>query len=264
MNNDMNNVNGKEKVLSKICKNILGKLKKFFGVKRNIIIVALVVLVLVVLFIGIKFLGNKKENFVLNQAYDVYPDEVRELYANIVSVSCNGDIHFDINVDGGKVDVDKIKKQDLLNYMFSYLDKHNLLEDHIDDGVIKSAQNTLFDNKINLLDDIKSYSYGDHVYNYASGKVNRKGAKCQAQDVKYVTHLYGYYLIDDKLSIDVLVGYEKNNVLYTYDNKEMGEYDGDVSKLSKLMEPASYYTITYTRYDKGKYKLSSIEWKHKS
>ena len=138
------------------------------------------------------------------------------------------------------------------------------MEDHIDDNVIKSVQNTLFDKKINLLGDIKSYSYGDHVYNYASGKVKRKSAKCKTQDVKYVTHLYGYYLVGDKLSINVLVGYEKNNVLYTFDNKEMGEYDGDVSWLSKLMEPASYYTITYTRYDKGKYKLSSIEWKHKS
>ena len=47
-------------------------------------------------------------------------------------------------------------------------------------------------------------------------------------------------------------------------HNDSGEYDGDVKKLTKLMQPASYYRVNYIRYDKNRYKFANIEWKHKS
>ena len=242
--------------------NILDAVKKFFSVKRNIIITAIVILIIIILFI---IFHNKKSNeFVLNEVYDIYPDEVRELYANFVDVSCSGDMHLSINVDSGAYDINHIPKKDLLNYMFSYLDKNGMLADSITDNVIEKVQRQLFNGDVNLLSEIKAFSYGGNIYDYASGKVTKKGSKCEESDVTYVTHLYGYYWKNDKLSIDIMVGYLKDGTLYTYDDKEMGKYDGDASKLSSLMEPASYYRISYIRYDQNKYKLSSVEWRHKS
>ena len=55
----------------------------------------------------------------------------------------------------------------------------------------------------------------------------------------------------------------KDGILYNYNNKKLGEYDGDVSKLSKLTEDTSYYRVNYVK-DNDKFKLVSVEWKNRS
>ena len=242
--------------------NVFAKIKKFFGVKRNLILVLVaLIIVIVLILILIKPTHSK---FALNEIYDVYPEEVRELYSNFVSVSCTGDIHFNIEVDKGAVDIEKMSKEDLLNYMFSYMDKNDLLIDIIDDNTIKGVENQLFDKKLNLIDDIKSFSYNGYKYSLSGGKVKREIDKCPESEISYVTHLYGYFYHENRLSIDINVGYLKNGTLYSYDDEPLGEYDGDVTKLLELMQTASYYRATYTRYGENKYKLLNMEWKHKS
>ena len=210
------------------------------------------------------FFKKKPNNYVLNEAYDIYPDEVREIYTNFVDVSCNGDIHFDIDIDKGEVSVADINDKDLLNYMFSYMDKKNLLADKIDNSVIRDVEKNLFNEQLNLLTKIKSFSYNGYTYNISVGNVKREKSECPSQEISYVTHLYGYFWTDEKLSVDIVTGYLKDGILYSFDDKQLGKYDGDVTKLSDLMQPASYYRANYVRYGANKYKLSGIEWHHKS
>jgi hypothetical protein len=77
-----------------------------------------------------------------------------------------------------------------------------------------------------------------------------------------VLHLYGYSGTKE-LSIDVNVAYLKDGVLYDYNDKMLGEYDGDVTKLPKLTSDVSYYRLNYVNKN-GNLKLTSIEWKNKS
>ena len=255
----------------KILTDIIEKIKKILSNKIYLII-TIVVVVLLILAIVLFLLPNKSnsdktsDKYILDKAYDVYPDEVRSVYSNFVDVSCDGDIHFNLDADGGSVDVTKLDNQDLLNYMFSYMEKNSLLTDEIKKNQIKEIERNLFDKKIDIVNKIKSFSYNGYTYNLSGNKVKRVANACSKVEKMYVTHLYGYYLDAEKntLSIDVMAGYLKDGILYTLDDKEMGKYDGDKQKLSTLMEIASYYRASYTRYDKGKYKLASIELKRRT
>ena len=102
-----------------------------------------------------------------------------------------------------------------------------------------------------------------YEYNYNSGKITRKKSNCVKKDIKYVSHLYGYFTNEDNLFMDVNIGYLKDGVLYDLDDNKLGSYDEDISKLSNLMQKASYYRFNYVK-DKDDFKLSKIELKHKS
>ena len=244
---------------------IIKKVRNFFHKFLNRKYLLIGVVFIIVLFVILYFIFFKKDNkkFALNEAYDVYPEEVRELYSNMVEVSCNGDLYVDIKADTGSVDINKINSDSLINYMFSYMDKNNLLNNSIDDGVIKNVEKKLFNDKINLFKQIKAFNYNDYEYNYNSGKITRKKSSCVKKDIKYVSHLYGYFTNGDNLFMDVNIGYLKDGVLYDLDDNKLGSYDEDISKLSNLMQKASYYRFNYVK-DKDDFKLSKIELKHKS
>ena len=242
----------------------LNWLKKFLSIKRNrIISISAVCLALVIILVIILFSRNDNK-FALNEIYDVYPEEVRALYANIVKVSCNGDLHLNLTIDGGKVNVENANKNDLLNYMFSYMDKRGMLDDENLVSVVKNAEKDLFDKKLNLLSEVNSFNYNGNIYDYKNGKITVTKGKCESSDISYVTHLYGFFWDNEKMSMDVNVAYLKNGILYGLDDKKFGEYDGDVSKLPSLTRESSYYRFTYKRNGNNNYKLLSVEWKNRT
>ena len=239
--------------------------KKIFSKKSNIVVALITVIALIAIIVCIVIFASKKikEKFALNEIYKVYPDEVKALYSNVVDVSCNGDLHFDIKVDAGEVKLENMNRDDLLTYIFSYMDKNDLLTDKIDNKTFNDTEAKLFDKKLNLINDVNSYPYKEYVYSHDNDKITRKKGECKTT-TKNISHLHGYFWDKNLLSVDIDVAYLKEGNLYTFDDKKLGEYNGkDASKLSNLMQEASYYRINFTK-DDNNYKLVSIEWKRKS
>ena len=251
-----------KKDFKKIIGNIFNKIKVF--VTKNIKIISIIITVIIVVSLILLIVFKRRaEKFALNEIYDVYPEEVRALYANMVSVSCGGDWHLDINTDGGVRSITNLDKKNLVDYLFSYLDKQGALEDTINMNVFEAAQKTLLDGDISLEDVINKYQYGDYQYTVVKRNIVRtKKGECK-NDPKMVLHLYGYFWKDNKLSMDVNTAYLKDGVLYNYKDQKLGEYDGDVSKLQSLTENTSYYRFNFIK-DGGKYKLTSVEWKNRT
>ena len=222
----------------------------------------LFIIIGIVMLIGVTlFITTKKDKFALNDIYNFYPAEVRELYSNLVDVSCSGDFHLDIGLDAGPKKVSEIDEKDLLNYMFSNLDKEEKLKDKFDIALINYAKKRLFYDDIKLFYKIKTYNHGNYEYQLDGRTITRKVRKCTS-DNTYVLHLYGYSdNKKDRLSMDVNVGYLKDGILYDYHDNELGKYDGDVSKLPNLMINTTYYRFIYYRKN-GTLKLDSVE--HKS
>lgn len=241
-------------------KKILNKIFSIFKKKKNRIILYAVIGVVVIILLIIIF-AKKNDKFALNDIYNFYPEEVRNLYSNLVDVSCYGDFHLEIALDGGAKKISEMKNEELLDYMFSNLDKEGKLKDKFDIALINDAEKRLFNDDIKTFDEIKTYNYGNYEYKIDGRTITRKVRKCTS-DNNYVLHLYGYSdNKKDRLSMDVNVGYLKDGILYDYYDNELGEYDGDVSKLPKLMTNTTYYRFTYYRKN-GTLKLDSVE--HKS
>lgn len=227
---------------------------------KKIFIIGIIILIVIIFIL---LFGKKNNRFVLDAIYDVNPDEIKELYSNMVNVSCKRDLSFDIEIDTGEKDISEISSTNLLDYMFSYMDKHNLLNDKITTSTINKIEDELFDEKLKLVKSIKNYQYGDYVYNVESNKIIRKKNKCNNYNTEYVTYLYAYSYESNELSIYVNLAMLNDGMLYDFGNKKLGKYSGQVADLAKLTEDSSYYILRYDK-DKNKYKLRSVEWKNKS
>ena len=242
--------------------NIVLKIKEFFSKRKRIAVAALCFVILLLVILILIFGNHNKRKFALNEIYEVFPEDVKKLYSNIVEVSCSGDLHFDIELNSGKKKIEDINKNDLINYMFSYLDKNGLLTDNIEKSLINKTIGELFAEKVDLIDEIKDYSYGNYTYNYSKDNIGREKSECKS-DIKYVSHLFGYSYNKNELSIDVNVAYLNDGILYNFEDEKLGEYNGEASKLFELTKNTSYYRLNYIK-RKGIYKLSSIEWKSRT
>ncbi len=248
-------------------KKALDKIKKWFknfiSKKRNVY-ATIGVIGVILIAVLIVSLVKKDNDFALDPAYDIYPEEVRELYANLVNVSCTGDFHLNIEPDSGEVALNKIDKEALIAYLFSYLDKNAKLEDKMDMGLINRTQKELFMEDVKLFSGIKTYNYDNYEYTIKGSNITRKVRKCES-DVTYVTHLYGYShnANKDKLSMDVSAAYLKDGILYDYDNNELGEYNGDATNLTELTKKATYYRFVFYKKDGG-FRLFSVEHKKRT
>ncbi len=263
LNNKLKSVKKDNKVLSNKKKSDNDFIKKIMDNKKKIIMIIVVLIILIILiFLFFKYVINKRKDFVLNEYYNLYPEQVRQLYSNIVDVSCSGDMHFDMAAGDGVKKVGEMNKHNLMDYMFSYLDKNNLLADNMDDKVIKKAEKALFNADFSLLNEISNYNYNGNVYTYKSGKITRKKSECKS-NMQYVTHLYGYSFDSVRLSMDVMAGYVKDGALYDYNDNKLGTYPETISELSKLMEKASYYRLIYVK-DGDDFRLESVEHRKKA
>ena len=221
--------------------------------KKIIIGIGGILLLSVIIILVIVKIRN--DEFVLDKIYSVYPEEVRSLYQNIVDVDCNGDMYFDIEMDK-EYNVNELDNKYLFTYMFSYLDKNKLL-DKIDMDTIRDIESNLFYGNIDI--DINNYSYGNYIYNVSDDNIITKDKYECVKSNNYVSYLYSYMYDYNGLYIDVSIGYEKDGKLYNFDNEELGSYDGDKSKLTSLMNNASYYRLYYVKKN-DMFKLSKIKW----
>lgn len=230
--------------------------KKFEFTKNQLIIIGVIIVILIVVLI-IVISKEKKEKFTLSHIYDVYPEEVRNLYTNMVSVSCGGDLYLDIPSDNAKHNVTDIKHDFLLNYIFSYLDKNDSLNDKMSISDIVYASDKLLASQIDFSKDIKDYQYGNYVYNNDNGVITRRILECSITK-KYISYLHGYSFNPDLLSVDVSMGYLNDGKLYDLFDNLLGEYHETETEFYELFKNSSYYRYNFSK-DGGKYFLQSVE-----
>ena len=240
-------------------KSIVEKIKKFFKVKKNRnVAIAIAAIILIVIIVAIITDKARKNRFALNTIYNVYPEEVRELYSNIVEVSCSGDLHLNISLDTGKVELKDMDKNNLIDYMFSNLDKNNMLSNKMESNIIEKTASKLFYGDINLKELINNYNYNGYIYNVDKKTITRKEDTCKS-DMNYVSDLYGYSYNANELSVDVNIGYLKDGTLYDLADTNIGAYDGDAKQLREMFKSSSFYRFNYVL-DNKVYKLKSVEW----
>ena len=271
---DLSKKNNFPKIMEKIkniCSKIISILRSGFEwlknkfnslTKRNKIIVICVLVAIIIIIWAICSYDKKDNKFALNDIYDIYPEEVKKIFYNMSEVSCTGDIHFDVEISKPATNATALNKKNLLDYVFSTLDKNEELTDKMDASIINNKQKELFATPVDLLADFKEYQYGEYLYTLKGDKITRKKNECKA-DIKYVDYLYGYSWNNNILSMDVNVAYLKDGILYDFADNKLGVYDGDASKLFGLTKLTSYYRINFIR-DGDKYKLTSVEWKNRS
>ena len=244
---------------------VLEFLKKLFNNKRNVIIALIIFFVLLAIIIIVNFIprhndnnnGGDNDKISIDATENVETDDVQKLFSNMINISCNGDWYLDIKADSGKTDASSLKKKVLLNYVFSYLSKNNLL-DKVDKKLINETANDLFLEKIDLYDDIDNFEFGDYVYSSNGGRVNKSAKKC-VKDRVYVDYLYGYSSDSEYMSMDVNVAYLSDGVLYDFADNKLGNYSGNREELdSLLLNSASFYRFNYA-IKNDKYKLASVE-----
>ena len=152
-----------------------------------------------------------------------------------------------------------MEKDNLLMYMFSYMDKNRLLYDGMDTSAFTEVSNRLFGTDI--IKGIKNFSYKDKEYTFGTlpkSKVEISDREC-VNDNNHVGVLGGYSFDENGLYIDVKVGYTQDGKLYDYEDHLLGEYDGNRDKLNSLMMESSHYRFTYVK-NNGNLVLSKLEF----
>lgn len=235
--------------------------------KKNILsqknmIIAVVIIVLITLVIAISLTALKKEedkNNVLNKIVDVSPDDIQIIYRNTTYISCEGDLFLNIKLDSGKINVDQLEDKVLINYVFSLMEKDGLLNFEMDEEIFIESFHKLIDADIDLLSKIKDYKYGEYTYNYNKKKniITRKETGECTSEISYYSEIYGYTFNENLLSVDINIGYIKDDNLYGLDHTLLGEYTQDYS-ITHLFEKSPYYRYNFTKKD-GYYKLNSVE-----
>ena len=227
---------------------------KKIGLKYGMLIIFLASIVIFVLALILHF-ENKHREYMLDSIYDVYPSEVKELYRYLVDANCSGDIKFNVQLDSGNISVKDIDRDNLMDYLFNYLEKKGILEDTIDKKTVNETINKIFTEKVDLIGDIKSYEYDGYVYTYNGKSINRKSSECK-DDIKYISHLYGYGNKENTLYMDIKIGYLKDDTLYELDGKELGKYNNNKEEIFKN---SPYYRVYYVKSING-YKLDKVKY----
>lgn len=238
----------------------MGKIMNFL--KNKIIIISMIIGIVLVVMLVVLLNNEDNSEFKLDPIYDVYPEEVRELYSNTIYVSCMGDLYLGINTDSSEVLIENIEKQYMLNYLFSHMDKYNKLNKNTTIDILNDVENKLFSKKLDLVKYIKDFRYGEYIYNIEENMLVGKKSKCES-DIRYVSRLYGYSFGTEVLSMDVNIGYLKNGILYDLNDNKLGEYDGvNTEILDQLFDGTDYYRYNYIK-DESDFKLKSVGLKNR-
>lgn len=224
--------------------------------KNKVIIIMLIVIMLAII---LAFVLERKDNGVaINSIDNVVPEEVRELYSNIVNVSCLGDLYLGIEYSDDAILVEDIEQKYLINFLFSYLDKHEELDESTTIDIINKTSEKIFYKKIDFVKQINDYKYNKYIYNIKDDVLVRERSKCKS-DIKYVSRLYGYSVGSDMLSMDVNIGYIKDGVLFDLQNNKIGKYDGiNLEILNDLLKDSVYYRYNYIKAGSD-FKLKSVK-----
>lgn len=171
--------------------------KDFFKNRKNLVtLIIIVIAVLAVLLVAIFTKREYKQRFALNPIYDIHPEQVRELYMNMVSVSCVGDLHLDVELGAKAIDVKDMNMVNLLNYAFSNLDKSDKLSDNMEESIVKTVFSDLFYGKLDLTNIINNYQYGDYIYTLTDGVITREEKEC-ISDINMYLNCMGIRIMDN-------------------------------------------------------------------
>ena len=222
--------------------------------KKLAIVCGGVVAFVIILIILITVLNR----YPINKIGKITDADVKELYSNTTEISCTGDLHFDIYSTDEYVPVEEIRNSNLINYLFKYLDRNNLLNDNLTKKIVDQATYKLFYGKIKLFDSIVNFQYGEYLYNTEGNKVVRRKMTCSEDETVFYNNYSDYSIKDNELLVDIHMGYAKLGNLYDLDNEKLGKFVGDKSNFDEAFKTKTYYRIHYVK-SKGELKVKGIE-----
>ena len=234
-----------------------GKLVELFKKldKKIQIAIGSAALVLLVVLVFLLFGINK---YSVQKISTVTDDEIDELYSNTIEISCKGDLHFDIFSTDELVSVKDIRNANLINILFKYLDRNNLLDDNLTKSIVDETAYKLFYGDISLFDSIVNFQYGKYLYNTDGKKVVRREMECMDEETVYYNNFSEYEVKDNELLVDLHIGYAKLGNLYDLNNNKLGKFVGDKSNFTEAFNTSTYYRLHYLK-SKNSYKLSGVE-----
>ena len=200
-----------------------------------------------------KFFKKDNKNFTLNNIKDVNTSEVQTLFNNITFDSCYEKVYFEMNKNTQKIDISKIDKRILLDYVFTNLYANKLLNDKLTIDIINNKSHELFAKNIAFDDILNEYCYDGYQYQYKNNVISKNKKEC-SKEYQMVYKLFGYSYNPDYLSVDINVGYLKDDTLYDLSSNKLGNYDENLEKMSIW----SLFRYNYVKV-KDKYKLDNIE-----
>ena len=223
-----------------------------------------VIILILALWIIISTLTKKGSSakYVLDKIYDIYPENVRELYQNILDVSCNGDMYFDVNLGGPSVDIKDMNKENLATYVISYLEKNDLFVDGMAYSKFVDTEKELLNTDSDILSKVPSIQYGDYRYVHMGDKIVKQENACVVGEYENLMHLYSYSYNEDYLFVYVNYGRIKEGKLYNKSDVPLSDYNDEVNLDDALIE-APYYIFKFVK-DDGKYKLHSVQFLNKA
>lgn len=237
--------------------NIFKKAKSFCIKYKKLVVVTIIVLIILIIILAIIKKNHKKDGLLYGQVTEIKIEEIENLYKYVDDISCVGGLSFDLQVGYDTQSIDKVSKKALLNYLFSYLDKNNLLSDEMSKSFINEKTRELFyDKDLSLFNSINNFQYGDYAYIVEGNTVKRLKKKCENK-ITYVSKLFGYTSDEEIVSMDVDLGRLVDGVLYDMAGNKLGDYSSSNEKLSELFANAPYYRYNYIKVN-GLYKLQSV------
>lgn len=220
---------------------------------KTIIIVFIIILLLSFVIIIVRVNKNKLP---FDKIESVKLEDVETLYKNINAVSCIDGLYLGIE-EGKEIKANELDNVVLLNYLFRFLERNELLDDKINESIItKNAEILFYGVNESIFNDINNFQYGDYLYTIKKNQITRKKKECSSDDV-YVSRLFGYTNNEQELSMDVDIGKLVDGILYDMEGNKLGNYDGEEIKLIGLFSGAPFYRYNYVKIN-GTYKLKSV------
>lgn len=224
------------------------RMKKIFENKSYLLIgilVIIVILAIIPLIIVVKniFSGG-------SDTKKIERDEVMELYDNLSNVSCYNALTWSID---GKLETKDMEDSVLLDLIFRNLDKNGMLVDKVSLKDFEKAKEDILGKSFKELK-VKDHEYGGYVYNAKGNKISGKEMTCSKDE--YISVMNGYSNNDNKLIMNVNVGYVDGNKVYDLGDNELGEYSKE--KLGDILSKGTGYKYIFDIEDDNYY-LVSVE-----
>lgn len=213
--------------------------------KKNIIIIILVVIALLGVILGY-YLLNKNEE----KQKTIPHKEVEGVYDSIEIDHCTN-----VPAITDEVSVEKMSDEVLSYLIFNQMRQDKVLKDEITKNEYETSAKKVLSDKY-IPKKIENYSFDGYLYTMKDDKITREKTSCGNRS--YVSKLYGYSNNNDKLEVDVRVGYIEDDTVYDLDGKELGAYDKD--KLNTLLDQGTTQVYVYT-INGSDYALYSIKRK---
>lgn len=216
---------------------------------KSIILIAICV---VVVIIGFILLFNVvKRIFGDNSSRkEIERSEVMALYDNLSNISCYNSLVWEID---GKVKTEDMDNKILLDLVFRSLDKEGNLSDELSLRDFEKAKDSILGSSFKELK-VKDHQYGGYIYNTKNNKIVREAGKCS--DNEYVSIMNGYSNDNNKLVMNVNVGYVDGKEVYDLEDNSLGEYSKE--KLGEVLTKGTGYKYTFNIEDDNYY-LVSVE-----